>query len=157
MPIAKGVEPQLLFPGLAGFYKHAREYSWVVIRVTIGGVLLTHGIGKLMGAQTIQAFAAGSMARRGIEPALAFAYAAWFLETVGAVALILGLFTRFFAAAIAIEFAFIAFVASWPNGWGWSRPGGGWEYGFLFGLIVFAIALRGGGPWSLDRAIGKEL
>ena len=157
MATAKGKEPELLIPALAGFYDHARDWAWVVVRVTMGGILLTHGIGKLMGTQTVAAFAAGSMARRGIEPALAFAYAAWFLETVGATCLILGLFTRFFAAAIAIEFAFIAFVASWPNGWGWSRPGGGWEFGFLFGLIVFAISLRGGGPFSLDRVIGKEL
>ncbi len=25
------------------------------------------------------------------------------------------------------------------------------------GIIMFAIALRGGGPYSLDRVIGKEL
>ncbi len=34
------------------------------------------------------------------------AYAAMFLETVGGICLILGLFTRFFAAALAIEMLF---------------------------------------------------
>jgi hypothetical protein len=27
----------------------------------------------------------------------------------------------------------------------------------LWGLMCFAIALRGGGPYSLDRKIGREL
>ena len=79
------------------------------------------------------------------------------LETVGAVAVMLGLFTRFFAAAIAIEFSLITCVAHWPNGFGFTNQGGGWEYPLLWGLIFLAIALRGGGPYSLDRAIGREL
>ena len=69
----------------------------------------------------------------------------------------LGLFTRFFAAAIAIEFGVITFVAHWPNGYGWTNPRGGWEYPLMWGLLFFAIALRGGGPYSLDRKIGREL
>ena len=75
---------------------------------------------------TITAFATGSMARRGIEPAMYAAYAVFFLETVGAVMIILGLFTRLFAAALAIEFAIITFVAHWPAGFAAGR--GGWEY-----------------------------
>jgi hypothetical protein len=27
----------------------------------------------------------------------------------------------------------------------------------LEGIVMFAIALRGGGPYSLDRIIGKQL
>jgi putative oxidoreductase len=95
------------------------------------------------------------MARRGIEPAIAAAYAVFFLETVGAVLIIIGLFTRFFAAALAIEFAVITFVAHWSAGFAAGR--GGWEYPLFWGLIFFAIALRGGGPYSLDRKLGWEL
>jgi putative oxidoreductase len=152
----RGAEPKLLIPALEPLYGWVRELSWPVIRLTVGGTLLVHGIMKLMGPG-IAAFAQGSMARRGIEPALPAAYAVYFLETIGATAIILGLFTRFFADAIAIEFIFITFVASWPNGYSWARPGGGWEYPLLWGLIFFAIALRGGGPYSLDRVIGREL
>ena len=106
---------------------------------------------------TVAGFAANSLARRGIEPALPLAYVVWFLETVGAVCIMLGLFTRFFAAATAIQFILITFVAHWGAGFGWSRPGGGWEYPLLWGLMFFAIALRGGGPYSLDRKLGWEL
>ena len=125
------VEPRPIIPSLAAFYSHARDLSWVVVRLTAGGMLLVHGIMKVMPmvekgvVPTIEAFATGAMARRGIEPAMAAAYAVFFLETVGAVMIILGLFTRFFAAALAVEFAIITFVAHWPVGFAAGR--GGWE------------------------------
>jgi putative oxidoreductase len=154
-------EPRPIIPPLAGFYSHTRDLSWLVVRLTAGGMLLVHGIMKVMPmtengfSATIAAFATGSMARRGIEPAMYAAYAVFFLETVGAVMIILGLFTRMFAAALAIEFAIITFVAHWPAGFAAGR--GGWEYPLFWGLILFAIALRGGGPYSLDRKLGWEL
>ena len=119
-------------------------------------MLLVHGINKLM-TTTVSAWAANSLARRGIEPALPLAYVVWFLETVGAVCIMLGLFTRFFATAIGIQFLVITFIAHWPNGFGWSQPRGGWEYPLFWGLIILAIGLRGGGPYSLDRKLGWEL
>ncbi len=154
-------EPKPVIPPLASFYSHARDLGWLVVRLTAGGMLLAHGIMKVMPmaergvAATIEAFAAGSMARRGIEPALYAAYAVFFIETIGSVLIILGLFTRLIAAAAAIEFAVSTFLAHWPVGFTWSR--GGWEYPLFWGLILFAIALRGGGPYSLDRKLGWEL
>jgi len=40
---------------------------------------------------------------------------------------------------------------------GFSVGAGGYEYVLFLGIVMFAIALRGGGPYSLDRKIGKEL
>jgi uncharacterized membrane protein YphA (DoxX/SURF4 family) len=34
---------------------------------------------------------------------------------------------------------------------------GGYEYVLFLGIVMFAIALRGGGPYSVDRLIGREL
>jgi putative oxidoreductase len=154
-------EPKPIIPPLASFYSHSRDLAWLIIRLTVGGMLLVHGVMKVWPmtekgfTATIEAFAAGSMARRGIEPAIAAAYVVFFLETVGAVLIMVGLFTRLVAAAVAIEFAVITFVAHWPAGFAAGR--GGWEYPLFWGLIVFAIALRGGGPYSLDRKLGWEL
>jgi putative oxidoreductase len=92
-----------------------------------------------------------AMVRNAIPVPTASTYIVMFLETVGAVAIILGLFTRFFAAAIAIEMAVIAFYVQMPQGFGRM------ELFLLWGIVLFAIALRGGGPYSLDRKIGKEL
>jgi putative oxidoreductase len=41
-----------------------------------------------------------------------------------------------------------------PN-FGWAQRG--YEYPLFWGLVMLAIALPGGGPYSLDRVIGREL
>jgi putative oxidoreductase len=149
-------EPKPLIPALRPLYRHTPDLSYLIIRATAGGLLLAHGLMKLLGS-SIAVFAASSLARRGVEPALPLAYVVWFIETVGATCIVLGLFTRFFAAAAAIEMLVLTIYASGPNGFTFSSPGGGWEFPFMWGLILFAIALRGGGPYSLDRRIGVEL
>ena len=146
-----GAEPRPIIAALAPFYRFAREISYPLIRVTVGGTLLVHGINR---ATIPLAKAAEEMAKGGFEPAIAFATLALINETVGAVCVILGLFTRLFAASIAIELAVIS-ILFFHNGYAWAHHG--WEYVFLWGLIFFAIALRGGGPYSLDRKIGWEL
>ena len=78
-----------------------------------------------------------------------------FLETVGAICIAIGLFTRFFAAALAIELLIAMFAAHWVKGF--SVGAGGYEYVLFLGIVMFAIALRGGGPYSVDRLIGREL
>jgi putative oxidoreductase len=152
-------EPRRIIPALTPFYDNTRDFSWLLVRLTAGGFLLIHGIQKLT-LNSIAGFAANSLARRGIEPSVPMAYAVFFLETVGAICIMLGLFTRLFAAAIGIQFLLIIFVAHWGIGLGnfpWNRPGGGWEYPLFWALIITAIGLRGGGPYSLDRKLGREL
>jgi putative oxidoreductase len=141
-------EPTLIFPALAGFYRAVSDLWYPMIRIVAGALLYVHVWPKLMsGPASVAAF----MAKNGFEPGMFFAYAAIFLETVGATCVVLGLFTRFFAAALAIEMALITFKYMPPQGWGRMEPT------FLWGVIFFAIALRGGGPYSIDRLIGKEL
>lgn len=75
-----------------------------------------------------------------------------FFDFIGGLRIALGLFTRVFAAAAAIEMAIICFTIFWP------RSGyHGAEYVFYWGIVLFSLALRGGGPYSLDRRIGQEL
>ena len=72
---------------------------------------------------------------------------------IGGLCIALGLITRFFAVAIAVEMAVI--VHQYFPKFGWTGPG--YEYPLMWGLIMLAIALRGGGPYSLDRRLGREL
>ncbi len=146
-------ETKLLFPGLAGFYQSWRDIAYTLIRVVVGYILLMHGWLKVgtFGLAGVSGF----MAKQGLEPATAFAVAAMILETVGAVCIIIGLFTRFFAAAIAIELGIALLAAHLKAGFFVSN--GGFEYVLLLGIVMFAIAIRGGGPYSVDRLIGKEL
>jgi putative oxidoreductase len=146
-------EPKLVYPPLAGFYDSWRDIADTLVRIVMGYILFMHGWGKL----TALGFAAvsASMAKQGLEPAAFFAGAAIFLETVGAICIVLGLFTRFFAAALAIEMAIAFAVVHFSHGFAAGK--GGFEYVLLLGIVLFAIALRGGGPYSIDRMIGKEI
>jgi putative oxidoreductase len=146
-------DTKLLYPGLTGFYASWRDIADTLVRVVIGYNIFMHGWVKLtvMGAAGVS----GYMAKNGLNPGAAFAWAAIFLETIGAICIIVGLFTRFFAAAIAIELGIAFLVIHLPHGFAAGK--GGYEYVLLLGIVMFAIAIRGGGPYSVDRMIGKEL
>jgi putative oxidoreductase len=147
-------EPKLLFPGLAGFYAAVSDLWYPMIRISIGIILFMHGYFKLANAG-IAKVAANFGTNYGLPMPTFLAYSAVFLETVGAICIVIGLFTRFFAAAIAIELLIAMFAAHWVKGF--SVGAGGYEYVLFLGIVMFAIALRGGGPYSVDRVIGKEL
>jgi putative oxidoreductase len=139
---------RLLIPHLHEFYVWAGNLWYPLLRITAGALLIPHGWPKVLRGPT--AVAAG-FERGGYEPAWLVAYLVIFLETIGAVCIMLGLFTRFFAAAVAIQMAVITFIAHAPRGWG------AMEFPFLWGIVMLVIALHGGGPYSLDRKLGREL
>lgn len=153
-------EPRLLFPGLKSFYEFAIPLSWPIIRLAVGGIFLVHGIGHLPHAfigdmpPGFQKWGT-SLVTQGYIPSLEFAYFVVFIETVGAACVAIGLFTRFFAAAIAIELLVMVVSEYAPHGFNWNNHG--YEYGLMWGAVMFAVALRGGGPYSLDRVIGRQL
>jgi putative oxidoreductase len=146
-------ETKLIFPGLAGFYKSVGPISYTLVRVVVGIMFIMHVQGKFHAGPA--AVAANVMAKNGLEPAILFAYAAIFLESVGGACIIIGLFTRFFAAALAIEILIALLFVHLPKGY--AAGSGGYEYVLLIGVVMFAIAIRGGGPISVDAKIGKEL
>ncbi|MFZ0109052.1 MAG: DoxX family protein, partial [Pseudolabrys sp.] len=112
---------RLLYPGLADFYATWRDISYTLVRIVVGVVMIMHVWGKFkIGAGAV---AANVMAKNGLEPSMAFAYAAMFLEAVGGVCLIIGLFTRFFAAALAIEMLIALFGVHWVRGFSVSQGG----------------------------------
>jgi putative oxidoreductase len=146
-------DTRLLFPGLAGFYASWTEITYALVRVIIGYILFMHGWGKVTGAGL--AGISGYMAKQGLDPGVVFAAAAMFFETIGGLCVAIGLFTRFFAAALAIEMGIAFFAVHMPHGFAAGK--GGFEYVLLIGIVMFAIAIRGGGPYSVDAKIGKEL
>ena len=143
--------PRLLIPQLRGFYDRVEPLSWLLIRLTVGLMIIPHGWPKLM--MGISKTAEMALIKRGIQPAEPLAVTLIVLETLGGLCVALGLFTRFWAAAITIEMMVIVYHHL-PK-FGWTGPG--YEYPLMWGLVMCAIALRGGGPYSLDRVIGKEL
>ena len=146
-----GTQTKLLIPRLKPFYDFMEPLSWLLIRLTAGLIIIPHGWPKLM--MGITATANMALVKRGIAPAEPLAVVLITLETLGGLCVALGLFTRFWAAAISIEMMVIVYHHL-PK-FGWTGPG--YEYPLFWGLVMLAIALRGGGPYSLDRVIGREL
>jgi putative oxidoreductase len=146
-------EPKLLWPALQPFYDAAMPFSWLIVRVAVGWNLLVHGWGKVTNLPPSDTVLK-AYADLGLGAPAVWFWSGLFIEFFGGAALILGLFTRFFAAAAAIEMLVITAIY-WKTGFAWTRRG--YEYTLMWGLVCFAIALRGGGPYSLDRKLGREL
>jgi putative oxidoreductase len=81
---------------------------------------------------------------------------AGFVELVGGICIAIGFLTRPFALLCLIEMIVIALKAHLPNGWLFTVPGGGGEFPVMWAILFLIILIRGGGPYSVDRAIGKE-
>lgn len=144
-------EPRLLLPFLKPFYDVAEPLSWLIIRMSAGLILAVHGWGKI---ERGPAVASKLIADRGFEPAIFWIHVLIGIEFIGGICIALGLLTRVFAPAAAIQLLIIS-ILYLGNGFSWLNRG--YEFTLLWGLVFFAIALRGGGPYSLDRKIGWTL
>jgi putative oxidoreductase len=144
-------KPRLLLPGLSAFYAFAVPLSWPLVRCAAGLIMAVHGWGKVVNGPGV----AKALEQFGFAPGMTYVYILLVVEFIGGIAIALGLFTRFFAAAAAIEMAVITFGLYLGNGFSWLNRG--YEYTLMWGLIMFAIALRGGGPYALDNRLPKEL
>jgi putative oxidoreductase len=98
---------------------------------------------------------------------LSWLMATWF-EVIGAVALVLGLFTRFFAFALLV-LTFVAVAAvHWPESFGtlgelWrgyairNEGFGNFKLPLLFALMLVPLVLSGPGKLSLDHLLARLL
>ena len=144
--------PRLVFPFMAPVYRIGGCIAWPLVRIIAGLNLVPHGASKLFGGmeQTISHFAAG-----GLEPAAFLAYLVACTEFFGGLMIAFGLLTRFAAAAATI-FLFVAIVhVHFAKGFFFMS--GGYEYPLLWMAVTFAVFLKGGGPFSIDARIGREL
>lgn len=146
-------DPQPIIPALGQYYAFTSDLAYLIVRLTAGVFVFLHGWTKV----TVMSHAGltAYFTKLGLEPAGLWAYYIPFNETVVALLVVVGLLTRPAALLLVIEFIVIIVVVHLPRGWGMAVNGV--EYPLFWLLTLIAVMLRGGGPWSLDRAIGKEL
>jgi putative oxidoreductase len=142
-----------IVPALAGLYRRGAPLSYAFIRIVMGLLMLVPGIDKMFygGAARI---AAGNLVRLGVQPPMVWAWTVAGLEFFGGILLILGLFTRPVAFALAVELTVITTGILAPRGWLWTVNGV--EVGLLVTLVLIGLVLGGSGRYSLDRKIGRE-
>lgn len=149
-------EPRFLLPALSPVYQRLDALADVLPRMTAGLLLVPHGAQKLFGAFGGAGLdgTAQYLASIGFAPGMFFAVMLGALEFFGGIALALGLLTRPIAAAVVV-FMGVAVLVHLPNGYAWNA--GGFEMPLFWGLIALACAIRGGGRYSLDRLLGREV
>ena len=119
----------------------------LLLRLSLGLMYLAHAGLKLFVFTlpgTAQFFAG-----QGLPGALA--YAVFAAEAVGGALLLLGVYPR----QVALALAPILLGAAWvhaPNGWVFNAPGGGWEYPVFLAVASAALWLSGDGAFALRRS-----
>jgi len=143
-------------PALGGIYATLNDYAEAILRIGLGGILIPHGCQKLFGLFGGMGLSgnAALFDRIGYSPGMFWGTLVGCTELIGGILLILGLFTRFAAAAVLI-FMIVAVKFTSAKGFFWSN--GGFEFPLLLGLCALFFLIRGGGPLSLDRMIGREI
>jgi putative oxidoreductase len=119
-----------------------RPYVLSILRIVVALLFLEHGLSKVFGFPTPSA------------PVHGLIILAAFLETVGALLLLVGAYTRVVAFILSGEMAFAYFMAHAPRGFFPLANGGQLAIVFCFIFLYFAFA--GGGPWSVDRGIMNQ-
>lgn len=122
------------------------NYGAFIMRVSLGVVLLAHGLLKVL-VFTIPGTVA-YFESLGL-PAIA-AYLTILAELAGGAALILGLYSRL-VAALSLPLLVGSVWAHAGNGWLFSAPNGGWEFPLLLVALAVAVAVQGGGAFALRK------
>jgi putative oxidoreductase len=125
----------------------------LLLRVTLGGVMLAHGWNHLWGPGGIDGTARwfGSM---GLQPAKLHALASGWIEVLSGTGLVLGLLTSLQCAAVVGVMTVAFMTAHRANGFFIFKPGQGWEYVGVLATASVALAGIGPGRFSLDHALG---
>src|SRR6266487_419454 len=91
-------------PALGNVYSAVDEYAEPILRIVLGGILIPHGMQKLFGAFGGMGFTgnAALFDRIGFTPGIFWGTLLGCTELIGGILLVLGLFTRFAAAAVVI-------------------------------------------------------
>jgi putative oxidoreductase len=148
-------EPRRLIPALGGLTDRLAEPAYALVRIVAGGFLVPHGMWKLFGItggtheQMVEFFR-----NIGLEPAELLVYAVGVVEFLGGILIAIGLLTRPAALAATVTTGVAAFYFHLPLGF--YVDNGGAEFALLWTAVLFMIAIRGGGRFSLDRRLGAE-
>lgn len=114
---------------------------WNLLRVICGAFLLPHAASKLA-AGGLNPATVGFFGKAGFHPAEAWVLLAMLTEFGAAVALVLGLCTRFAALAAAGTLLAAAAALQMVKGFGWLWSLGGCEYPVFWALTAIAVAVH---------------
>lgn len=148
--------PKPLIPAITLITDELSPFAEPLVRVTAGLLLVPHGAQKLFGlfgGYGIDATGQFFATKLGLPAS--FALLAGLIEFAGGLMLAAGLATRAVAALVTGMMAVAVFAVHLDKGLFWTS--GGYEYPLMWGIVALSFAIRGGGRFSLDALIGREV
>ena len=137
-------------------------WAGLILRLTLGLVMLPHGAQKLLGWFGGYGFA-GTMGffTETMHLPWVVAFLVIVGESFGSLALLAGLLTRFSAASLGVIMLGAIVTVHSPHGffmnWFGKQTGEGYEYHLLVIGIALALLVTGGGRWSADRVVAVKI
>jgi putative oxidoreductase len=144
--------PKLLIPPCGRLYAIFAPFTELLMRLMAGGSLAFHGYQILFG--NIEG-AGRFFESLDFENGLMWAWIVGILEFVCGLLLAVGLLTRLAAGPILVFLIVAIITFHWENGYNWEARG--IEYPLFWAIVVLHFLVNGGGRWSLDRLIGREI
>jgi putative oxidoreductase len=125
-----------------------RSPALTALRIVTGFLFFQHGYPKLFGSLP------GSGESEAAEQFLSVFWVSGFLEVVGGILILVGLFTRPVAFILAGEMAVAYFWRHVPRGF-WPGSNNG-ELAALYCFVFLYLCAAGGGEWSLDAWLRRR-
>lgn len=123
----------------------------LIMRVVLGVIFVAHGVNKFqMGLGNVS----GWFASMGIPGFMGYVVA-W-IELIGGILLIVGLFTRYVSILLGLVLAGAIIMAKLPVGLLGNTQTAGYELDLAFILIALYLAVAKSTPLSLDRMLFKN-
>ena len=147
---------------MKAFFQTDDGWTGLILRLTLGLVMLPHGAQKLLGMFGGFGFD-GTLGffteKMGIPWIIAFLIIMG--ESFGSLGLLVGFLTRFSAASIGVIMLGAITLVHWPNGffmnWFGKQAGEGYEYHLLVLGIAITLTIIGAGRWSVDQQIAQRI
>lgn len=138
---------------LGNLMKGGNMLTWVslFLRMGLGLIFVAHGTQKVFGSfggPGIKGFSQ-MLSGLGFVPAVFWAYLAAYVELLGGICLILGLYTRIAASLIFILITVATITVHLSKGFFLSA--GGYEYNLLILCACIALIIAGGGEMSITK------
>ena len=129
----------------------AFDLALLLVRVTLGAVMIMHGKNHLWGPGGVEGTARW-FASLGFRPAKVHALMSGWGELAAGAALVLGLLTPLACASVIGTMCVAGWAAHRPNGFFIFKDG--YEYVLVIGVAALALAILGPGGMSLDSSFG---
>ena len=143
--------PHLVVPQLGRFYRACAPWTELLIRLAAGLSLVPHGYPKLF---VNPAGSAAFLEQSGYRPGMFWAILLGLTEFAGGLLLAAGFLTRLVCIPILI---FLLTAIAYHSQFGFLWNNRGFEYPLFWAIVVFHFLVNGGGRYSVDAMLGREV